>query len=411
MRRLAALYSQEIDRRRRDRGRAEPTPCRRPRTAEPGVEPAGEGLSAAVERHLRDYFAAHDGGLPASGLYDRVLREVERPLIALTPGGHPRQPDPGGRDARPQPQHAAQEDPRVGHPGGPWPKLRPLDRERRARTADDNQRREPDRSLAAASGPMGGPGRAGEQAGGGADRRRPSPSGIATYAALSEQPAVRHGCRRGLAAADARPRPSCCCSAPSWRGGCVGIWVERRRGSAGSRLHVRLVVLFSRGGGGARHPGRDLLRRVLPFRRPDLVHRTGRDRDRRIALGRPGLSRGAPAEHPLRGAEHGQHARAGLRPVSGAHHRQPVRPGRHPQQHDLDLRHPGHPDHRPQGPDRRRIRLRQGPEARDGRPGAFRAGEPPATPATAGRADRRQRERPGARRWCGSNGFPSTPSC
>ena len=39
-----------------------------------------------VERHIRGYFAAHKGVLPAAGLYDRVLREVERPLIALTLG-------------------------------------------------------------------------------------------------------------------------------------------------------------------------------------------------------------------------------------------------------------------------------------------------------------------------------------
>jgi two-component system nitrogen regulation response regulator GlnG len=29
---------------------------------------------------------AHKGALPASGLYDRVLREIERPLIAATLG-------------------------------------------------------------------------------------------------------------------------------------------------------------------------------------------------------------------------------------------------------------------------------------------------------------------------------------
>ena len=46
----------------------------------------GEGLAGAVERHIRSYFAAHKGGLPAAGLYDRVLREVERPLIVLTLG-------------------------------------------------------------------------------------------------------------------------------------------------------------------------------------------------------------------------------------------------------------------------------------------------------------------------------------
>ena len=39
-------------------------------------------LAVAVERHLDRYFRAHDGGLPAPGVYDRVLREVERPLIA-----------------------------------------------------------------------------------------------------------------------------------------------------------------------------------------------------------------------------------------------------------------------------------------------------------------------------------------
>jgi len=37
-----------------------------------------------VERHLRDYFSAHGDALPASGLYDRVLREIERPLITLS---------------------------------------------------------------------------------------------------------------------------------------------------------------------------------------------------------------------------------------------------------------------------------------------------------------------------------------
>jgi len=42
------------------------------------------GLSASVEKHLRDYFAAHEGYLPSSGLYSRVLREVERPLLRLT---------------------------------------------------------------------------------------------------------------------------------------------------------------------------------------------------------------------------------------------------------------------------------------------------------------------------------------
>lgn len=46
--------------------------------------PAGEGLGAAAERHLKEYFTAHGEALPAAGLYDRVLREIERPLISLT---------------------------------------------------------------------------------------------------------------------------------------------------------------------------------------------------------------------------------------------------------------------------------------------------------------------------------------
>jgi two-component system nitrogen regulation response regulator GlnG len=43
-------------------------------------------LSAAAERHLRDYFEAHRDGLPPAGLHERVLREVERPLIILSLG-------------------------------------------------------------------------------------------------------------------------------------------------------------------------------------------------------------------------------------------------------------------------------------------------------------------------------------
>ena len=84
-RRLCALYSQETIG--IDVIEAELSDVmHQPGAAEPGAEPAGEGLSAAVERHLRDYFLAHGSGLPSSGLYDRVLREVERPLIALSLG-------------------------------------------------------------------------------------------------------------------------------------------------------------------------------------------------------------------------------------------------------------------------------------------------------------------------------------
>jgi two-component system, NtrC family, nitrogen regulation response regulator GlnG len=80
VRRLAALYSQEVigvdvvEQELADTAAA-------PTVAE---VPANEGLSAAVERHLKDYFAAHKDGTPAAGLYDRILREVERPLLSLS---------------------------------------------------------------------------------------------------------------------------------------------------------------------------------------------------------------------------------------------------------------------------------------------------------------------------------------
>ncbi|MGD9509082.1 MAG: nitrogen regulation protein NR(I) [Geminicoccaceae bacterium] len=44
--------------------------------------PADDSLGQAIERHIERYFRAHDGALPPSGVYDRLIREVERPLIA-----------------------------------------------------------------------------------------------------------------------------------------------------------------------------------------------------------------------------------------------------------------------------------------------------------------------------------------
>ncbi|HEX4614796.1 MAG TPA: nitrogen regulation protein NR(I) [Stellaceae bacterium] len=82
VRRLAALYSQEVI----GVGIIEAELGDAPTTGDPADGPGGEGLAAAVERHIKGYFAAHKGGLPAAGLYDRVLREVERPLILLTLG-------------------------------------------------------------------------------------------------------------------------------------------------------------------------------------------------------------------------------------------------------------------------------------------------------------------------------------
>ena len=50
----------------------------------PGEEEE-KGLSQTVEQRLSTYFLAHGGSdLPAPGLYQRVLKEVEQPLITLT---------------------------------------------------------------------------------------------------------------------------------------------------------------------------------------------------------------------------------------------------------------------------------------------------------------------------------------
>ena len=41
-------------------------------------------LGASVEKHLNQYFESHKNELPANGLYDRIVHEVERPLIIKT---------------------------------------------------------------------------------------------------------------------------------------------------------------------------------------------------------------------------------------------------------------------------------------------------------------------------------------
>jgi two-component system, NtrC family, nitrogen regulation response regulator GlnG len=77
-RRLAALYPQEtisaavID-----------AELAQPMMATVGDEPVTEdNLSTAVERYLSRYFAGFDADLPPPGLYHRILREVEYPLLS-----------------------------------------------------------------------------------------------------------------------------------------------------------------------------------------------------------------------------------------------------------------------------------------------------------------------------------------
>ncbi|WP_333817200.1 response regulator [Tabrizicola sp.] len=55
---------------------------------QPSPEPlagVGEGdkLSASIARHLKRYFDLHGGQLPPAGVYQRILREVELPLIEI----------------------------------------------------------------------------------------------------------------------------------------------------------------------------------------------------------------------------------------------------------------------------------------------------------------------------------------
>jgi two-component system, NtrC family, nitrogen regulation response regulator GlnG len=78
IRRLAALYPQETI-------GPEVIEAELADAVGPQLAPSrGESLSEAVERHLRGYFAAHRDGVPAAGLYDRVLKEIERPLLQLS---------------------------------------------------------------------------------------------------------------------------------------------------------------------------------------------------------------------------------------------------------------------------------------------------------------------------------------
>ncbi len=77
VRRVCALYGEDqITARIIERELQDPAPV------------VGEGgpltLSQLVERHLASHFADQPDGVPPVGLYDRVLEEVERPLIQLT---------------------------------------------------------------------------------------------------------------------------------------------------------------------------------------------------------------------------------------------------------------------------------------------------------------------------------------
>ncbi|MGB3406728.1 MAG: response regulator [Jannaschia sp.] len=54
-----------------------------PTSAGPRTMATSDDLSEAVEKHLRRYFDLQGGQLPPPGLYQRILREVEGPLIEI----------------------------------------------------------------------------------------------------------------------------------------------------------------------------------------------------------------------------------------------------------------------------------------------------------------------------------------
>ncbi|WP_158744622.1 nitrogen regulation protein NR(I) [Acidisphaera sp. L21] len=81
MRRLAALYPQEVI-------GEEVIAAELSHSGEEMETPVesshAEPLAAAVERHIRRFLATAGDGMPMRDIYDRVIAEVERPLIQMT---------------------------------------------------------------------------------------------------------------------------------------------------------------------------------------------------------------------------------------------------------------------------------------------------------------------------------------
>lgn len=80
IKRLAALSADDLI----DAEMVEEELSARPSSAQEKWPMTGETLGAAVEHHLERYFSLHGSTPPPPGLYDRILKEVELPLIALT---------------------------------------------------------------------------------------------------------------------------------------------------------------------------------------------------------------------------------------------------------------------------------------------------------------------------------------
>jgi two-component system nitrogen regulation response regulator GlnG len=86
VRRLAALYSEEVigvDIVEAELAEVPPVAMAQPAGPAAAAAPVDETLSQAVERHLRRHFDGHPDSLPPAGVYDRILHEIERPMISL----------------------------------------------------------------------------------------------------------------------------------------------------------------------------------------------------------------------------------------------------------------------------------------------------------------------------------------
>ncbi|MBH64647.1 MAG: nitrogen regulation protein NR(I) [Alphaproteobacteria bacterium] len=79
VRRLSALYAEEAIEADVVRMELEEASAGTQQDNDSSTDSFGE----SIERHLSRYFAAHEDDLPPSGLYGRVIKEVERPLIAM----------------------------------------------------------------------------------------------------------------------------------------------------------------------------------------------------------------------------------------------------------------------------------------------------------------------------------------
>ncbi|WP_321391153.1 nitrogen regulation protein NR(I) [Emcibacter sp.] len=81
--RLAALYVEDVIN--LEIVRSELTTASNPNSMEASAAPDDETLRDAIHRHLKKYFDAHaPHELPPTGLYTRVLKELEIPLIELS---------------------------------------------------------------------------------------------------------------------------------------------------------------------------------------------------------------------------------------------------------------------------------------------------------------------------------------